>query len=324
MQVTETGAETVVFDDIRAASVRIRPIAKRTPVMTSRGFNAQSGVQAFFKCENFQTGGAFKIRGAAELHRAALPDQIAARRGRIFLRKPRPGSRDCGARGGHEGDAGDAAGRAAIRSRSDARAGRNNRHLRPVQGRPHGHRRTRIAEETGAALVPPFNHPWIIAGQGTAALELLEEVPDLDALVRLHRRRRIDFGLLDRGQAPAAGDQGVRRGAGKGQRCVSLACRRKARRNPPPDTIADGLRTPILGELTFPIMQRNVERVVLVSEDEIRAAMKFLLGRMKILVEPSGAVCAAAVLFGKLPAGLGRVGIVLSGGNVDFDLLAGF
>ena len=93
----------------------------------------------------------------------------------------------------------------------------------------------------------------------------------------------------------------------------------------PPDTIADGLRTPVPGALTFPILQRNVERVVLVSDDEIRTAVKFLLTRLKILVEPSGAVgAAAAALFGKLPAGLGRVGIVLSGGNVDFDLLAGF
>jgi threonine dehydratase len=93
---------------------------------------------------------------------------------------------------------------------------------------------------------------------------------------------------------------------------------------PPPDTIADGLRTPVPGAITFPILQRNVERVVLVSDYEIRAAVKFLLTRLKILVEPSGAVGAAAALFGKLPAELGRVGIVLSGGNVDFDLLAGF
>jgi threonine dehydratase len=93
---------------------------------------------------------------------------------------------------------------------------------------------------------------------------------------------------------------------------------------PPPDTIADGLRTPVPGFLTFPIIQQNVERVVLVSDEEIRAAVKYLLTRMKILVEPSGAVGAAAALFGKLPADLGRVGIVLSGGNVDFELLAGF
>ena len=92
----------------------------------------------------------------------------------------------------------------------------------------------------------------------------------------------------------------------------------------PPETIADGLRTPALGELTFPILQQNVERIVLVSDDEIRAAVKYLLARMKILVEPSGAVGAAAALFGKLPPNSGRVGIILSGGNVDFDVLAGF
>jgi threonine dehydratase len=91
---------------------------------------------------------------------------------------------------------------------------------------------------------------------------------------------------------------------------------------PPPSTIADGLRAQIPGELTFPILQKNLEGVILVSEDEIRATFKFLLTRMKILVEPSGAVSAAAVLFKKLPPGLGRVGVVLSGGNVDYEMLA--
>ena len=89
-----------------------------------------------------------------------------------------------------------------------------------------------------------------------------------------------------------------------------------------PDTIADGLRSPIPGEFTFPVVQRNVERILLVSEEEIRATVKFLLTRLKILVEPSGAVSAAAVLFRKLPPGLKRVGIILSGGNVDFETLA--
>jgi threonine dehydratase len=92
----------------------------------------------------------------------------------------------------------------------------------------------------------------------------------------------------------------------------------------PPDTIADGLRVPQLGELTFSIIQKNVDQIALVSDDEIRDAVKWLLLRMKILVEPSGAATAAAALSGKLPAGLGRVGIVLSGGNVDFEVLAGF
>ena len=90
----------------------------------------------------------------------------------------------------------------------------------------------------------------------------------------------------------------------------------------PPDTIADGLRSPILGELTFPIMRQHLESIVLVSEEEIRAAVRFFLLRMKILVEPSGAVAAAAVIFRKLPAGLGRVGVVISGGNVDAEQVA--
>jgi len=182
----------------------------------------------------------------------------------------------------------------------------------------------RIAAETGATLVPPFDHPWIIAGQGTTALELLEEVPDLDALVA-----PIGGGGLMAGCSIAAkhlrpGIRVIGVEPEKGNDAFLSLQAGKRIEIAPPDTIADGLRTPVPGTLTFPILQRNVEQVVLVSDDEIRAAVKFLLTRLKILVEPSGAVGAAAALFGKLPSGLGRVGIVLSGGNVDFELLAGF
>ncbi len=180
----------------------------------------------------------------------------------------------------------------------------------------------RIAAESGAALVPPFDHPWIIAGQGTTALELLEEIPGLDALLVpvgggglisgcsiAAKALRPDIRIF--GVEPALGNDVF----------LSLAAGKRIE-IPPPDTIADGLRTPCPGKLTFPVIQRNVEQVLLVSEDEIRAAVKFLLLRMKILVEPSGAVSAAAALFGKLPSGVKRVGIVLSGGNFDFEALA--
>jgi threonine dehydratase len=163
-----------------------------------------------------------------------------------------------------------------------------------------------------------------MAGQGTAAIELLEQAPDLDALVvciggggliagcaiaakHLKPSIRI-FGV----EPEMANDTYLSFHAGKR---VGIGA---------PDTIADGLRSPMPGELTFPVIQKHVENIVLVSEDEIRATVKFLLMRMKILVEPSGAVSAAAALFGKLPPGLGRVGIILSGGNVDFEQLAGF
>ena len=164
--------------------------------------------------------------------------------------------------------------------------------------------------------------PW--RGPGTTALELLEQVPDLDALVVC-----IGGGGLIAGCAIAAKHLkpsirifGVEP-ANANDTYLSFAAGKRVEISAP-DTIADGLRSPSPGELTFPVIQKHVEKIVLVSEDEIRATVKFLLTRMKILVEPSGAVSAAAAMFGKLPAGLGRVGIVLSGGNVDLDQLAGF
>jgi threonine dehydratase len=180
----------------------------------------------------------------------------------------------------------------------------------------------RIAAETGAALVPPFDHPWTIEGQGTVALELLEDVPDLDAIVVPIGGGGLISGcaIVARHLKPAIRVLGVEPTDGN-DTFLSLAAQNRVE-IPPPATIADGLRSPCPGEITFPIIQRNVEQVVLVSDDEIRAALKFLLARMKILVEPSGAVTAAAVLFRKLPPGISRAGIVLSGGNLDFDFLA--
>jgi threonine dehydratase len=161
----------------------------------------------------------------------------------------------------------------------------------------------------------------IIAGQGTAALEFIEQAPELDALIT-----PIGGGGLLSGCAVAA--KGVNPkirvfGAEpQGANDTYLSFRKGERVEVNPDTIADGLRSPTPGKLTFPIIRELAEDVLLVTEDEIREAMKFLLTRMKILVEPSGAVPAAAVLFGKLPKGINQVGIVLSGGNVDFEQLA--
>jgi threonine dehydratase len=180
----------------------------------------------------------------------------------------------------------------------------------------------KFAAETGATLVPPYDHPWTIAGQGTAAKELLEEVTDLDALVvccgggglmsgsaiaahHLNPKIRI-FGI----EPALANDTYLSFQAGKRMKIDT------------PPTIADGLRSTMPGELTFPIIQKHVEQMILVSEEEIRATLKFMLMRLKILVEPSGAVSAAAVLFKKLPAGVRRVGVILSGGNVDYEQLA--
>ena len=155
-------------------------------------------------------------------------------------------------------------------------------------------------------MVPPYDHPWTIAGQGTAAKELLEEVPDLDALVVC-----CGGGGLMSGSAIAAHHLrpqirifGVEPELAN-DTYLSFAVRQARERSIRSATIADGLRTPSPGELTFPILQKHLEQMLLVSEDEIRAAVRFLMMRLKIVVEPSGAVSAAAVMFKKLPAGSG-------------------
>jgi len=311
---------TVAFSDIHEASLRIRPIAKRTPVMTSRSFDAAAGVQAFFKCENLQTGGAFKIRGASNFVSRLTPEQL--QRGVVAYSS------------GNHAQAVAIAARAwgasatlvmpldAPRSKVEATLGYGARVVSYDRVRED---RTaigkRIAEETGAALIPPFDHPWTIAGQGTAALELLEEIPDLDAIVVPVGGGGLISGcsIAAKHLRPSIRVIGVEP-ADANDTFLSLEQGRRVE-IPPPQTIADGLRSPAPGELTFPIIQRNVERIVLVSDSEILDAMKFLLLRLKILAEPSGAVTAAAALSGKLPSGLGRIGLVLSGGNVDLDVV---
>ena len=178
----------------------------------------------------------------------------------------------------------------------------------------------KVTEESGAVTVPPFDHEWIIAGQGTAVCELLEQTSDLDAIVApvggggllsgsAIAAKAVNPKLRVFGVEPALAND-TYLSFQKGE-LVTIAS---------PDTIADGLRAPHSGKLTFPIIKALAEDILLVTEEEILAAMQFLLVRMKILVEPSGAVPAAAVLFGKLPKNAGRVGVILSGGNVDFPL----
>jgi threonine dehydratase len=313
----------VTFHDIQAASERIRPIAQRTPVLTSRSFDSQAGLAAFFKCENFQTGGAFKIRGAANFIHSMPKAELA--RGVVAYSS-----------GNHAQAVAIAAQSVGIpailvmpedapRSKVEATRARGARIVtydRFAQDRVALGRE--IAAETRATVVPPYDHPWTIAGAGTVAVEMLEQAPKLDALVVC-----IGGGGLMSGCSIAAKalDPGIRifgvEPADGNDTYLSLAAGKRIE-IPPPATIADGLRTQIPGEITFPIVRKHVEKVILVTEDEIRATVKFLLTRLKILVEPSGAVAAAAVLFKKLPPGLERVGVVLSGGNVDYELLASF
>jgi threonine dehydratase len=309
------------LDEIRRAGERIRAIAHRTPVLTSRTFNRIAGIEAFFKCENFQRGGAFKIRGAANFIHSIPPGDRA--RGVVAFSSGNHAQAVAIAAAGVGAPATIVMPTDAPRSKVEATRGYGARVVaydrlredREAIGR-------RIAEETGATLVPPFDHPWIVAGQGTVALELMEEVADLDALIV-----PIGGGGLIAGCATAAkGLNPAMRVFGvepedANDTFLSLAAGER-RQIPPPATIADGLRAPTPGAVTFPVIQRLVDGILLVSESEIKAAVKFLLTRMKILAEPSGAVPAAAALHGKLPSGARRVGLIVSGGNVDYELLA--
>jgi threonine dehydratase len=308
-------------DDVRAAAERIRPLARKTPVLTSDLFDAEAGVRTFFKCENLQRGGAFKIRGAANLV-LSLPKEALAR-GVVAYSS-----------GNHAQATAIAAHHVGVPAtivmpedapRSKMEATRSlgakivtyNRFTESREAIAAG-----ILEESGATLVPPFDHPMIMAGQGTAALELLNEVGKFDALLTPVGGGGLLSGCATIAKAltPKIRVFGVEPEGGNDTFLSFVAGERIA--VPNPDTIADGLRSPKPGELTFPIVRRLAERILLVTDDELRATVKFLLLHLKILVEPSGAAAAAAVLYKKLPPGIGSVGVVISGGNVDFEELA--
>ena len=306
--------------DILEAAECIRGIARRTPVMRSASFDAAAGVRTFFKCENLQRGGAFKIRGASNfifsIPREELGRGVVAYSSGNHAQAVAIAARWVGAEATLVMPAD------APRSKMEATRARGATIVTYDRQRESREEKTAgIVKRSGATLVPPFDHPKIIAGQGTTALELLDETPGIDALIA-----PIGGGGLLSGCAIAARARKPRIrifGAEPevaNDTYLSLAAGRRVA-IPPPETIADGLRAERPGEITFPILREHVEAVVLVSEDEIRAAMKFLLMRMKILVEPSGAVPAAAVLFRKLPAEVGSVGVILSGGNVDWEML---
>ena len=308
-------------EQVRAAAERIRPLARKTPVMTSAGFDGEAGIQVHFKCENLQRGGAFKIRGASNLVLSLSPEAMA--RGLVAYSSGNHAQATAIAARYVGAQATIVMPEDAPRSKMEATRAHGARIV--TYNRFTDSRETiagALLKESGATLVPPFDHPMIMAGQGTAALELLNETGPLDALIA-----PIGGGGLLSGCATIAKamnpDIRVFGAEPEGANDTFLSMIAGERITVPhPDTIADGLRAPKPGELTFPILRHLVERVVLVSDEEIRATVKFLLLRLKILVEPSGAVPAAAVLFRKLPEGIRSVGVVLSGGNVDFEDLA--
>ena len=312
--------EILTPEMIREAAERIRPLARRTPVMTSRSVDQRAGCSVFLKCENFQRSGAFKIRGAANLILSLTPDEL--KRGIVAFSSGNH-AQAVAIAAKHVGAA------AAIVMPEDAP--RLKMEATRVLGarivtydRLHDDREqiaATVLAETGGILAPPYDHPMIMAGQGTAALELLEEVPDLDALAICVGGGGLAAGCSTIAKAICPGIRvfgvepelanDVWQSFDKGER-VAI---------PSPDTIADGLRTLSPGKLTFPILRRNLEAILLVSEEEIRAAMRFLMERVKIVAEPSGAVGLAAALSGKLPGGIRKIGIVISGGNTDMDFL---
>jgi threonine dehydratase len=288
--------------------------------MTSAGFDAEAGVRTHFKCENLQRGGAFKIRGASNLVLSLGKDALA--RGVVAYSS-----------GNHAQATAIAAKHVGVpativmpddapKSKMDATRSYG---ARIVAYNRFKDSREAIAQsilkESGATLIPPFDHPMIMAGQGTAAMELLDETGPLDALIT-----PVGGGGLLAGCATIAKAMNpsmrIFGAEPEGANDTFLSMVAGERITIHPDTIADGLRSPKPGELTFPVLKQLVERIILVSEDEIRAAVKYMLLRLKILVEPSGAVPIAAVMFKKLPPEIKSVGVVISGGNVDFEDLA--
>ncbi|MGA2716593.1 MAG: threonine/serine dehydratase [Bryobacteraceae bacterium] len=307
---------------VREAAARIKPLAQRTPVMTSRSIDARAGSRVFLKCENLQRGGAFKIRGASNLilslSKAELSRGVVAFSSGNHAQATAIAAKHVGTR-------------ATIVMPEDAPRSK----MEPTRAlgahivtydRLRDDREAIAARElaaTGGTLVPPFDHPMIMAGQGTVALELLEDVPGdfPDALVVCVGGGGLLAGCATIAKSMRSGIRifGVEPELAR-DTALSFAAGERVT-IPPPETIADGLRATSPGKLTFPVIRRHVESILLVSESEIRATMKFLLERLKILVEPSGAVAVAAVLFGMLPPEIKSVGVVISGGNVDLDFL---
>jgi threo-3-hydroxy-L-aspartate ammonia-lyase len=313
----------VNFNDILEARGRLSGVSHRTPVLASRQFNEEAGCQVFFKAENLQRAGAFKFRGA--YNKIASLADAERRRGILAYSS------------GNHAQAVALAARlfgvpAVIVMPADApqikvHATRGygaevifyDRYRESREGVGE-----RVCRERGMTLVPPFDDYLVIAGQGTAALELLEDVPDLDFLLTpasgcglvagcAVAAKHVRAGICVFGVEPEAGNdtwQSLRKG--------------KRVEIPVPQTIADGLQTPAPGKLTFPIVQELVEDILLVSDGELVETMRFVLERMKVLIEPSGAAAAAAVRHRKHDFTGRRVGVVLSGGNVDLLKLAAY
>jgi threonine dehydratase len=316
-----SNAVGVTYADLAAAAARLEGVAHRTPVATSSQFDARAGCEAYFKCENFQRMGAFKFRGA--YNTLSKLDADARKRGVVAFSS------------GNHAQAVALAGKllgvpATIVMPRDAPA------VKVAATRGYGAEvvlydreeesrekiAARLAAERGSLLVPPFDHPDVIAGQGTCAKELIEEVGPLDylfvccggagllsgcAIAASH----LSPGTRVVGVEPAAGDDVQRSFRAKQIQHIAL-----------PDTIADGARTQAPSALTLSLVLRYVHDVITVSDAQLVEAMRFLWERMKLVVEPTGALATAGVLDGPIEVGGKRVGIILSGGNADLKAVA--
>jgi threonine dehydratase len=307
--------------DVRAAAARLAGVAHRTPVITSRTLDERTGARVFLKAENLQRVGAFKFRGAynrvASLTDAELRAGVTAGSSGNHAQALALAARLCGARATILMPADAPASKRAATEGYGAEVIAYDRYRedRDALARE-------LADDRGMVLVPPYDDPWIIAGQGTTALELCEDVDDLDVLVVCTggggltagcavAATALRPGIRVIGVEPEAGDD-TRRSLAAGHR-VRIEVGR---------TIADGQQAPTPGELTFPILQALVDDVVTVSDAEIAAAMRMLFERCKLVVEPSGASALAAVLAGRVEVAGRRVGVTLSGGNVDPERFA--
>lgn len=303
------------LEDVRAAAARLQGIANRTPVFTSRSLDERLGTSVYLKAESFQRTGAFKFRGAYNAIAQLTPDERA--RGVLTFSS------------GNHAQAVALVGRlldARITVIMPENAPAAKRLATAAYGAeivlydPATEIREEIAgrlgAEQGMTIIPPYDHPWIVAGQGTAALELLEDVAPLDLLLA-----PCGGGGLLSGTALAAGASPGCRVIGVEPELADDATRSfrsgTLQRVSNPPTIADGLRTPSLGSVAWPIVRDHVSDMVTVSESEIVAAMRFLWERMKLVVEPSGAVALAALLHREELDIPPRVGVLISGGNVD-------
>ena len=307
---------TVTFDDVEAAARRIAGAARVTPVMTSRSLDERLRARVFLKCESFQRAGAFKFRGA--YNAISRLSEAERRRGVLTYSS------------GNHAQAVALAGRllgaaATVVMPADAPAAKRQATegygARVVAYDPAREDREEVARRLQAegdpVLVPPFDHPDVVAGQGTSAMELFDEVGALDLLLgpcggggllsgSAIAAKRLHPGCRVVGVEPEEADDATR-----SFRTGTLHTVRN------PRTIADGARTPSLGKITFPLVRQHVDDMVTVSDDDILRAMRFLWERMKLVVEPTGALALAAAWRGAAEAAGRRVGVIVSGGNVD-------